>query len=103
MNYRGHHVTLIQNNRHVCVPFLVSTKNYGIYWDNYSHTEFDDSPDGMTLWSEVGDGIDYYFIAGPIWTMSSPGTGKRRAASLCFPDGPSVTGNRRNDTRTRTS
>ncbi len=64
MNYRGRHVTLIQNNRHVCVPFLVSTRKYGIYWDNYSHTEFNDTPDGMTLWSEVGDGIDYYFIAG---------------------------------------
>jgi alpha-D-xyloside xylohydrolase len=64
MNYRGCHVTLIQNNRHVCVPFLLSTRKYGIYWDNSSHTEFDDGPGGMTLWSEVGDGIDYYVIAG---------------------------------------
>lgn len=64
MNYRGQHVTLIQNNRHVCVPFIISTRKYGIYWDNYSHTEFSDGSDGMTLWSEVGDGIDYYFIAG---------------------------------------
>ena len=64
MNLRGHHITLIQNNRHVVVPFLLSSRNYGILWDNYSHTEFDDGPSGMTLWSEVADGIDYYIIAG---------------------------------------
>jgi alpha-D-xyloside xylohydrolase len=77
MNYRGRHVTLIQNNRHVCVPFLISTRKYGIYWDNYSHTEFNDDADGMSLWSEVGDGIDYYFIAGS--TMDDVIAGYREA------------------------
>ena len=64
MNYRGHDIVLVQNNRHIVVPFLVSSKSYGIYWDNYSDTRFHDGPDGMSLWSEVADGIDYYFIAG---------------------------------------
>ncbi len=64
MNYRNHDLTLIQRNTHVAVPFLVSTNNYGILWDNYSHTEFHDGSDGMSFWSEVADGVDYYLIAG---------------------------------------
>ncbi len=64
MNYRGHDITLVQENRIAVVPVLVSTKNYGILWDNYSKTKFHDGVEGMHLWSEVGDGIDYYFFAG---------------------------------------
>ena len=36
MNYRNQQVTLFQNNTEVAVPFLVSNKNYGILWENYS-------------------------------------------------------------------
>jgi alpha-D-xyloside xylohydrolase len=64
MNHRNHHLTLIQNNKHIAIPFVVSTRNYGLLWDNYSHIEFDDGPDGMSFWSEVADAIDYYFIRG---------------------------------------
>jgi len=77
MNYRNHRVTLIQNNRHVVVPFILSSRLYGIYWDNYSHTEFNDAPEGMTLWSEVADGIDYYLISGT--TMDDVMAGYRGA------------------------
>ncbi len=64
MNCRNHDVTLVQENRIAVVPVVVSTKNYGILWDNYSKTKFHDGRGGMRLWSEVGDGIDYYFFAG---------------------------------------
>ncbi|MBS1601708.1 MAG: DUF5110 domain-containing protein [Bacteroidetes bacterium] len=36
VNYKGHRVDLFQNNTEVAVPFLVSSRNYGILWDNYS-------------------------------------------------------------------
>jgi alpha-D-xyloside xylohydrolase len=36
LNYRGQQVTFFQNNTEVAIPFLVSSKNYGILWDNYS-------------------------------------------------------------------
>ncbi|MDQ2862504.1 MAG: DUF5110 domain-containing protein [Bacteroidota bacterium] len=42
MNYKGDVVTLLQNNSEVAIPFLVSSKNYGILWDNYSITNFTD-------------------------------------------------------------
>lgn len=64
MNYRGHDVSLVQENTIAVVPFLVSTQNYGILWDNYSYTKFHDGIDGMSLWSNVADAIDYYFVAG---------------------------------------
>jgi alpha-D-xyloside xylohydrolase len=64
MNLRGKTVDLYQANMKVSMPMLVSTKGYGILWDNYSLSKFSDNVQGMKLWSEVGDGIDYYFIAG---------------------------------------
>ncbi len=64
MNYRGHQVTLVQENKIAAVPVLVSSNNYGILWENYSKTKFKDDESGMFLWSEVGDAIDYYFING---------------------------------------
>jgi alpha-D-xyloside xylohydrolase len=64
MNLRGKTVDLYQNNMKVSVPMLVSSKGYGILWDNYSLSKFTDNSHGMELWSEVGDGIDYCFIAG---------------------------------------
>ncbi|MGZ5189880.1 MAG: TIM-barrel domain-containing protein, partial [Flavisolibacter sp.] len=42
MNYKTYQVQLFQNNTEVAVPFLVSKKNYGILWDNYSLTQFGD-------------------------------------------------------------
>ena len=42
MNYRGQQVTFFQNNTEVAIPFLVSPKNYGILWDNYSLTKAGD-------------------------------------------------------------
>ncbi len=38
MNWKGHQVTFFQNNTEVAIPFLLSSRNYGILWDNYSLT-----------------------------------------------------------------
>jgi len=42
VNYKGYRVDLFQNNTEVAVPFLVSSRNYGILWDNYSITTVGD-------------------------------------------------------------
>lgn len=62
MNYRGHSETLVQTNTNAVIPFLWSTAGFGILWDNYSKTTFNDNEQGCTLWSEVGDNLDYYVI-----------------------------------------
>jgi alpha-D-xyloside xylohydrolase len=64
MNYRGRTVKLVQANTQSAIPLLVSTRGYGILWDNYSKTICSDDPKKTTFWSEVADNLDYYFIAG---------------------------------------
>lgn len=64
MNYRGRTVKLVQTNTQAVTPFLISTKNYGILWDNYSKTIFEDNKAGTSLWSDVANNIDYYFMSG---------------------------------------
>ncbi len=43
MNQRGYQVDLAQNNTEIAIPFLLSTNNYGILWDNYSITKWGDT------------------------------------------------------------
>ncbi|RAV99481.1 TIM-barrel domain-containing protein [Pseudochryseolinea flava] len=49
MNYKGEDVELAQQNIVDVVPFLYSSKNYGILWDNYSITKFGDPRDYQSL------------------------------------------------------
>ncbi|MBN2212884.1 MAG: DUF5110 domain-containing protein [Bacteroidales bacterium] len=88
MNYKGADVELAQHNIVAVVPFLYSSRNYGILWDNYSITRFgdpreyqsisslnlfskDDSPGGLTasyyhknklILSRKENSIDYQYI-----------------------------------------
>ena len=60
MNYRGRQVILAQNNTEVAVPFVISSKNYGILWDNLSITRAGDIRDlqalsGLRLYSKNGE------------------------------------------------
>jgi len=64
MNYRGKEILLVQANKVSLVPFLVSTGNYGILWDNYSRSLYMDDENGMSFSAEIADRIDYYFVAG---------------------------------------
>jgi alpha-D-xyloside xylohydrolase len=48
-NYKGKNEALYQYNTKVSVPFVVSSKNYGILWDNYSLTKFGDPRDYSDL------------------------------------------------------
>ena len=72
MNYRGATVRLEQENMHVAVPVIVSSRGYGILWDNPAITDVHvgaAKPAGMkdrVVWeSRVGAGINYYVFAGP--------------------------------------
>jgi alpha-D-xyloside xylohydrolase len=49
MNYKGKDVSLFQYNTKVAIPFVVSSKNYGIYWDNYSLSKFGDHREYKSL------------------------------------------------------
>jgi alpha-D-xyloside xylohydrolase len=45
MNVKGHNVDLKQYNLVSVVPFLISSRNYGILWDNTSRTKYGDVRD----------------------------------------------------------
>ena len=64
MNRRGEHKRMEQSNLEDFQNVLQSIKGWGIYWENYSPTQFDDDGNGMSFSSECGEGIDYYFMYG---------------------------------------
>ena len=64
MNLRGTHQYVYQQNMKACVPMLVSSKMYGILFDNYSLMTFHDDMYGSYVWMEYADQLDYYFIYG---------------------------------------
>ena len=65
MNRRGQRKMMEQSNLEDFQSVLQSIKGWGLFWDNYSRTRFNDDADkGMSLSSEVGDCEDYYFMFG---------------------------------------
>lgn len=40
LNIKGQQINLFQRNRQIYLPLMVSTKGYGLLWDNYSWTRF---------------------------------------------------------------
>ncbi len=65
-NYRGESVDISQDNTNIAVPFLVSSKGYGIFWNNTSRSRFNNRfANYLYISSEVADVIDYYFFYGP--------------------------------------
>ena len=70
MDYRGTMVHLQQRNpTESAVPVLVSSRGYGMLWDNPAVTDVnvgrDQSQDHLVWTSEAADTIDYYFMSGP--------------------------------------
>lgn len=70
-NYRGIDVDLWQDNIVAVVPFLISSKGYGILWDNYSRTKFGDPREfqdipSLNLLDEIGNpgGLTGYYYQG---------------------------------------
>ena len=64
MSQRNLTLNMIPGNTDDYVPLFQSVKGYGVFWDNYSPTVFTDNPDSTSFKSDVGDGIDYYFMYG---------------------------------------
>ncbi|MCC4211185.1 glycoside hydrolase family 31 protein [Leeuwenhoekiella parthenopeia] len=64
MSQRNQRVEMVQNNTWDFSTFFQSPKGYGVFWDNYSPTTFNDANNETSFTSQVGDGIDYYVMAG---------------------------------------
>ena len=65
-NYRGESVDISQDNTNISVPLMLSSKGYGIFWNNASRSRFNNRfANTLYISSEVADVIDYYFLYGP--------------------------------------
>ncbi len=70
MDLRNHEVRCWQDytalgGQDVCVPFMISSRGYGLVWDNPSKTTVDLGFNGRNVWSsEVGDRVSYFVITG---------------------------------------
>lgn len=73
MDYNGEDVELAQHNMDVAIPFVVSTRNYGVLWDNNSITRFGD-PEPYTYAGGAGDGLR--INGGSGWTATYSVKGK---------------------------
>ena len=68
INYKGRNQDLAIKYLTGAIPVLLSTKGYGLVWDNYSASNFYGAEAGNTKFkyvSESGRQVDYYFFYGP--------------------------------------
>ena len=68
LNLKGTRQRIVNTNTEINIPVLVSSKGYGIYWDNTSASDFSGDVRDNTEYryvSQCGDLVDYYFFYGP--------------------------------------
>jgi len=68
INYKGRNQDMTIKYMTGAVPVLLSTKGYGLMWDNYSSSGFYGAEANNTQFkyvSESGKQVDYYFLYGP--------------------------------------
>ena len=68
INYKGRNQDMTIKYMTGAIPVMLSTKGYGLYWDNYSASGFYGAEASNTKYkfvSESGNMVDYYFIYGP--------------------------------------
>jgi alpha-D-xyloside xylohydrolase len=65
MNRKGTSLQLLNANTQINIPVLVSSKGYGVFWDNYSASNFSSMGASYSYSSEAGEMVDYYFFYGP--------------------------------------
>jgi len=65
LNLKGCTIRLLQKNSEICIPFVVSSRGYGFFWNNPGDGDVDLARN-VTRWSTgETDQLDYFVIAGP--------------------------------------
>ena len=66
LNQRGTDLLLMQDNTNITVPFLLSSRGYGLLWNSASLGRYENHfQPKLALRADVADAVDYYFIYGP--------------------------------------
>ncbi|MFI3282741.1 MAG: TIM-barrel domain-containing protein [Rikenellaceae bacterium] len=74
MNWKNVSVRMEQFNQEVAIPFLMSTNNYGIYWNNYSITDFNKAENEIIFGKELVDAKPIEVVKQSSTTTSSKPT-----------------------------
>jgi hypothetical protein len=89
MNFKGNtENNMVNSNGWINIPMLVSSKGYGLFWDNYSSSSFAGNVSGNTKFSftsQAGEGVDYYFFYGPTIDQVIAGYRTTTGAAPLFP------------------
>ncbi len=66
LDYRGTSIVLSQLNSDVAIPFIISTRGYGLIWNTASRSLVENRfPTLLKLTASAAEGLDFYFLYGP--------------------------------------
>ncbi len=87
INYKGRNQDMAIKYLTGAIPVMLSTKGYGLLWDNYAESKFYGAEENNTQYtyiSESGKMVDYYFFYGPSFDniINSYRTHNRQSADV---------------------
>ena len=66
LNQRGTDLLLMQDNTNITIPFLLSSRGYGVLWNSAALGRYENHfQPKLALRADVADAVDYYFVYGP--------------------------------------
>jgi alpha-D-xyloside xylohydrolase len=66
LNQRGADLLLMQDNTSISIPFVLSSRGYGLLWSSASLGRYENHFQAkLALHAELADAVDYYFLYGP--------------------------------------
>jgi alpha-D-xyloside xylohydrolase len=85
LNYRGKKQYIYQHNLKVAMPVFLSSAGYGVLFDTYAYSIFDDTQKPPFFWTEAVDEFDFYVIYGPDFDKVIAGVRRLTGRSTLFP------------------
>ncbi len=86
LNQRNLAFELSQDNTNISIPFFMSSKGYGVLWNNASVTQWNNRfQPVLNISSNVADAVDYFFVKGPSFDKIIAGYRKLTGNAPLFP------------------
>ena len=86
LNLRNQQFVLTQDNTNISIPFFLSSRGYGVLWNNGSATDWNNRfQQVLTIRSDVAKAVDYYFIPGPSFDRIIAGYRRLTGAAPLMP------------------
>jgi alpha-D-xyloside xylohydrolase len=86
LNQRNLEMELSQDNTNISVPFYLSSKGYGVLWNNGSVTRWNNRFQPLlAIQSSVASAVDYFFIYGPDFDRIISGYRQLTGGAPLFP------------------